>query len=313
LIAVRIEEPDGNAHAVYIDSLNTVKDAFREIAKRLDLLNTEDYGLYEVNYTIDRCTPLRMRTYLCDIFSSWEKIEKQTNSIFSLQIRRKIFLSPRYQESILLSDPCAARIQFLQLVEDFRKGRLLLSKEECAKPAAILYKYWCIEFSKSAQNVQKNHFESILPFNYISAFTSKQDLFEKLDKEFFLVTEDTQPACGFAFMRALSTFNSFGSVVFTVTQAKHSHSKVWLVITCLTVSIHIPQTVEPITSWTFNDITNWNADTESFQILVGSLMKQERRIFQTLQAAEIADLFTHYWAAYQKEKRKSLTLTRKGY
>jgi len=202
---------------------------------------------------------------------------------------------------MLLSDPCAARIQFLQLVEDFRKGRLLLTKEESIKPAAILYKYWCIEFNKSAQSVHKNHFESILPFNYISAFTSKQDLFDKLDKEFFLVTEDTQPSCGFAFMKALSIFKSFGSTVFPVTQSKHNPSKAWLVITSSNISIHVPNTTEPVTSWTFNDITNWNADPESFQILVGSLMKQERRIFQTPQASEIADLFTHYWAAYQKK------------
>ena len=86
-------------------------------------------------------------------------------------------------------------------------------------------------------------------------------------------------------------------------------SKIWLLLDQNNgIRIVEPYTGDVLETHNYSVITNWIPTETGFGYQFGSLMKPERRFYQTLQAAEVAELFQMFIKLLVNKKT---TLTKK--
>mmetsp|Transcript_6886 Transcript_6886/g.10896 ORF Transcript_6886/g.10896 Transcript_6886/m.10896 type:complete len:796 (-) Transcript_6886:326-2713(-) len=322
-LAIRLPDDttDSNAGSVTIkvDPFTTVAEAEQMIFRRLGLVFTQAFGLFEAND--ERQDVLNPNRRVLDVISSWDTSLDDEEKVQDVQQKKKKKKQPHHEEVIvdhrqefkyllfqaklslqtsgperiedLLRDPKAVNTIYNQAKRDVLQSRIQPEEKDITKLAALKLQVDEGDFMPDIhragfliKNMARYIPKDMLPKNPKSKHgeTKLRTFEQKIIHKYEKLKGFTPQVAKRNFLDYVERWQTYGAQFFEVEQRKQLKSYpdvLNLGISPHGILLQNPEDKEILDSYAYKEVVTWGHSESKFILVVGDIVQQKRLVFKT--------------------------------
>ncbi|KAM8728243.1 unconventional myosin-VIIa-like [Acanthopagrus schlegelii] len=298
----KIHFPNDSDDIFEVTSTTTNKDLCHGVASQLKLNSADGYGLYLK--TPNKVTSLDEELYFFDSLRQTSDLPKkvkkvkeadQSNIPYLVILRRKLWFNVTPGRDLVAD----LTFHFPQEMPKYLRGYHNCSKEDMITLGGLLFRVE-VDSDRSQFVMIPRMLRQLVPADQIKSMSPeewKKHIISSYNKQSGITVQEAK----IAFLKAISTWPTFGCAFFEVKQSCESSypSTVLIAISKQGVSFIDPQTKELLVMHKFKNISDYHSKGSRFEMTIGTVMKNDF-ICETSQARTMEDLLSSYIIMYEK-------------
>ncbi|XP_052216841.1 myosin-VIIa-like isoform X3 [Dreissena polymorpha] len=295
--------PDQSKQKIEVDSSTRMCDVHSKIVKKLQLKNSEEYGLFfglKDKDSVGKLLNVAYWDYFFDYLSHIQRYYmKSTGSHEQTEANMippvLIFMKKLWMNAIPGRDKLAdSKFHFPQEVPNFLRGYHACSDAECVSLGALLFK---AKYGDEKQPL--DHIEDVIPTllpRTIIEGKPPSEWKKLLQANIAQLKFPTKEDAKVAFLKMLSKWQTYGSVFFEVRQRSTKTYPKDLIVAVNHNGVGLVDTAskEVLVMHSFDKIPNWAFDEHSFTLVIGEGSSTSKIYMETTVGHNMDDLIMSY-------------------
>ncbi|XP_051274407.1 unconventional myosin-VIIa-like isoform X3 [Dicentrarchus labrax] len=301
----KVHFPNDTNEILEVKSTTTIKDLCYNIASELKLSSADGYGLFLK--TPNKIMSLDEQEYFFDSLRQTsdppkkaKKVKEvtQTNMLYLVIFKRKLWFNVSPGKDLVAD----LTFHFPQEVPKYLKGYHNCTKEDMINLGGLLFRVE-VDSDRSQFVMIPKMLRELVPADQIKSMSPeewKKHIISSYNKQSGITVQEAK----IAFLKAISSWPTFGCAFFTVKQTCESSypNIVLIAISKQGVSFIDPKTKEVLIMHPFSRITEYLSEGGYFQMTIGTLVRGVDFVCETSQADTMEDLLRSYFSMYERQR-----------
>uniref|UniRef100_A0A8C4DL64 Myosin VIIBb n=1 Tax=Dicentrarchus labrax TaxID=13489 RepID=A0A8C4DL64_DICLA len=300
----KVHFPNDTNEILEVKSTTTIKDLCYNIASELKLSSADGYGLFLK--TPNKIMSLDEQEYFFDSLRQTSDPPKKakkvkegnTNMLYLVIFKRKLWFNVSPGKDLVAD----LTFHFPQEVPKYLKGYHNCTKEDMINLGGLLFRVE-VDSDRSQFVMIPKMLRELVPADQIKSMSPeewKKHIISSYNKQSGITVQEAK----IAFLKAISSWPTFGCAFFTVKQTCESSypNIVLIAISKQGVSFIDPKTKEVLIMHPFSRITEYLSEGGYFQMTIGTLVRGVDFVCETSQADTMEDLLRSYFSMYERQR-----------
>ena len=298
-VVIRVHFLDNKYKLMMAESWTTVRDINAMVARKLNLKDPQPFALFETS-SLEEERYLDEDERILDLLAAWTKDFQEAKSkknkntpTFRLVYKMRLFFN------ILETDQAAIDLAYVQAIHDVTDSRYPCSLEDCVQLAALQAQEQygdytnCPDLFRGEENLAK-----YLPPKYLQE-KSATDLESMVLKVYKTLQNYSKQEAKLNYLDFVKSWKIYGSTYFFVqpqnTRDMHNFPKeVVLAINANGILVVDPDSKDFLADYPYSEVVTWGHSAQTFVLVVGNFIRQNKIYFKTDQGVEINSLVHAY-------------------